>query len=80
MLLILPGRMVLELENNEFNKNENLIGQRLSILTPQEELSLNDTQNNQTLTNVQRLEYLSKLIQEVEEGLETNVSSKRLIK
>ena len=72
--------MVLELENNEFNKNENLIGQRLSILTPQEELSLNDTQNNQTLTNVQRLEYLSKLIQEVEEGLETNVSSKRLIK
>ncbi len=68
------------MENNDLkgqeilNKEESVIGQE------QVSNSINEPTFNQNLTNEQKLEYLSKLIQDAEQNLESNGISKKLIK
>jgi len=71
---------VLKMKNNKLGNNENLTEQKVEIKKLNDITPLNSSQNNQTLTNDEKLERLSKLIQDVEHDLETNDIGKRLIR
>lgn len=64
-----------ELKTQEISSNKKSAIEQASILT-----SLNETNYNQSLTNEQKLKYLSKLIQDVEQNLESNGISKILVR
>lgn len=67
------------MENNKVKDNENLVEQKLDIEVMRDKNSLDEVEHvNQMLTNEQKLEYLSKLIQDVDQNLETNGISKEL--
>lgn len=68
------------MENNDLKGQE--ISNKKESLVEQEQVStfLNEPTFNQNLTNEQKLEYLSKLIQEAEQNLESNGISKKLVK
>jgi len=57
---------VLKMKNNKLGNNENLTEQKVEIKKLNDITPLNSSQNNQTLTNDEKLERLSKLIQDVE--------------
>ena len=64
-----------ELKTQEISSNKKSAIEQASILT-----SINETNYNQSLTNEQKLKYLSKLIQDVEQNLESNGISKILVR
>lgn len=64
-----------ELKTQEISSNKKSAIEQASILT-----SLNETNYNQSLTNEQKLKYLSKLTQDVEQNLESNGISKILVR
>lgn len=72
-------RRVSNMENNtpkdqiNLNKEESVTEQQVST-------SLSETNSSNGLTNEQKLEYLSKLIQDVEHNLESNGIGKKLVK
>lgn len=51
-----------------------------SVTEQQVSTSLSETNSSNGLTNEQKLEYLSKLIQDVEHNLESNGIGKKLVK
>ena len=63
------------MENNDLNE-QNIINKEESVVQ-HEPVSL---PLNQNLTNEQKLEYLSKLIQKAEQNLESNGLNKKLIR
>lgn len=67
------------MENSDLNPQENLKKED-SIVEQQVPVSINETNFNQSLTNEEKLEYLSKLTQDVEQNLESNSISKKLVK
>ena len=67
------------MENNDLNPQENLKKED-SFKEQQVPVSINETKFNQSLTNEEKLEYLSKLIQDAEQNLESNSISKKLVK
>ena len=68
------------MENNDLKGQEIL--NKEGTVVDQEQVStlLNETNFNQSLTNEQKLKYLSKLIQDVEKNLESNGISKKLVR
>lgn len=68
------------MENNDL-KGQKILNKEESVIE-QEQVSnsINEPTFNQNLTNEQKLEYLSKLIQDAEQNLESNGISKKLIK
>lgn len=67
------------MENSDLNPQENLKKED-SLVEQQVSVPLNETNFNQSLTNEEKLEYLTKLIQEAEQNLESNSISKKLVK
>lgn len=64
------------MESNEFNKSGSLKELKVDI-----EVTKNrETEINQILTNEQKLEHLTKLIQDAEQNLENGGISKKLVK
>ena len=68
------------MENKDLNGQEILNKEESAVEQEQVSTSLNEPTFNQNLTNEQKLEYLSKLIQDVDKNLETNGISKKLVK
>lgn len=69
------------MENNKMNNIENLDEQKQNNNATQQETNLNESNNpKQSLTNEQKLEYISHLIQEVEQNLEEKGISKTLVR
>lgn len=68
------------MENNDLRGQEILNKEESVIEQEQVSNSINEPTFNQNLTNEQKLEYLSKLIQDAEQNLESNGISKKLIK
>ena len=69
------------MENNKMNNNENLDEQKQNNNATQQATNSNETNNpKQSLTNEQKLEYISHLIQEVEQNLEEKGISKTLVR
>lgn len=68
------------MENNDLKGQEILNKEESVIEQEQVSNSINEPTFNQNLTNEQKLEYLSKLIQDAEQNLESNGISKKLIK
>ncbi len=64
------------MENSDLNLLENLKREDSS----HEPISQEETSFNQGLTNEEKLEYLSQLIQRAEQNLEQNEKSKKLVK
>lgn len=64
------------MENSDLNLPENLKREDSS----REPISQEETSFNQGLTNEEKLEYLSQLIQRAEQNLEQNGKSKKLVK
>ncbi|MGN1001119.1 MAG: hypothetical protein ACI4OG_04200 [Bacilli bacterium] len=68
------------MENNDL-KGQKILNKEESVIEQEQILnSINEPTFNQNLTNGQKLEYLSKLIQDAEQNLESNGISKKLIK
>lgn len=68
------------MENNDL-KGQEILNKKESVVEQEQvSTSLNEPTFNQNLTNEQKLEYLSKLIQDVDKNLETNGISKKLVK
>lgn len=68
------------MENNDLKEQE-ILNKEESVIEQEQVLnSINGPTFNQNLTNEQKLEYLSKLIQDAEQNLESNGISKKLIK
>ena len=68
------------MENNDLKKQEILNKEESAVKQEQVSTSLNESTFNQNLTNEQKLEYLSKLIQDAEQNLESNGISKKLVR
>ena len=68
------------MENNNLNSTEILNKEESVAEQEQVSTSLNEPNFTQNLTNEQKLEYLSKLIQEAEQNLESNGISKKLVR
>lgn len=69
------------MENNKMNNIENLDEQKQKKNATQQTTNLNESNNpKQSLTNEQKLEYISHLIQEVEQNLEEKGISKTLVR
>ena len=68
------------MENNDFKGQEILNKEESVVEQEQVSNSINEPNFNQNLTNEQKLEYLSKLIQDAEQNLESNGISKKLVK
>ena len=69
------------MENNKMNNIENLDEQKQKNNATQQTTNLNESNNpKQSLTNEQKLEYISHLIQEVEQNLEEKGISKILVR
>ena len=69
------------MENNDLNGQEILNREESVVEQKQVSTPLNESLSfNQNLTNEQKLEYLSKLIQDVEQNLKSNGISKILVK
>ena len=68
------------MENNYLKGQEVLNKEEFAIKQEQVSSSINEPTNNQNITNEQKLEYLSKLIQDVEQNLELNGISKKLVR
>ena len=64
------------MENNDLKEKEILDNEEF-VVEQQVPIYLNKTNFNQNLTNEQKLEYLSKLIQDAEQNLEFNGISKK---
>ena len=64
------------MENNDLKGQEILNKEESVVEQEQVSTSLNESTFNQNLTNEQKLEYLSKLIQEAEKNLTSNGISK----
>lgn len=64
------------MENNDLKEKEILDNEEF-VVEQQVPIYLNKTNFNQNLTNEQKLEYLSKLIQDAEKNLEFNGISKK---
>ena len=71
---------VLNMENNDLKEQEILNKEESVVEQEQVSTSLNEPTFNQNLTNEQKLEYLSKLIQDAEQNLESNGISKKLVR
>lgn len=68
------------MENNVLNGQEILNKEESVVEQEQVSTSLKEPTINQNLTNEQKLEYLSKLIQDTDKNLEANGISKKLVK
>lgn len=68
------------MENSDFKGQEVLNKEESVVEQEKVSPSLNEPTFNQNLTNEQKLEYLSKLIQDAERKLESNGISKKLVK
>ena len=68
------------MENNDLKGQEILNKEESVIEQEQVSNSINEPTFNQNLTNEQKLEYLSKLIQDAEQNLESNGISKKLVR
>lgn len=68
------------MENNDLKEQEILNKEESVVKQEQVSTSLNESTFNQNLTNEQKLEYLSKLIQDAEQNLESNGISKKLVR
>ena len=68
------------MENKDLNGQEILNNEESAVEQEQVSTSLNKPTFNQNLTNEQKLEYLSKLIQDAEQNLESNGISKKLVR
>lgn len=69
------------MENNDLNGQEILNREESVVEQKQVSTPLNESLSfNQNLTNEQKLEYLSKLIQDVDQNLKSNGISKILVK
>ena len=68
------------MENNDLKEQEILNKEESVVKQEQVSTSLNESTFNQNLTNEQKLEYLSKLIQDAEKNLESNGISKKLVR
>jgi len=68
------------MKNNNLNGQEILNKEESVVEQEQVSTSLNEPTFNQNLTNEQKLEYLSKLIQDAEQNLESNSISKKLVR
>ena len=69
------------MENKDLNGQNILNKEESAIEQEQVSTSLNESSTfNQNLTNEQKLEYLSKLIQDAEQNLESNGISKKLVR
>lgn len=69
------------MENDKMNNIENLDEQKQNNNATQQTTNLNESNNpKQSLTNEQKLEYISHLIQEVEQNLEEKGISKTLVR
>lgn len=68
------------MENDDLKEQETLNKGGAVVEQEQVSISLNETNFNQSLTNEQKLKYLIKLIQDVEQNLESNGISKKLIR
>ena len=71
---------MLNMENNNLKGQEILNKDEFFVEQEQVTTSLNEQSFNLNLTNEQKLEYLSKLIQEVDQKLESNGISKILVR
>ena len=68
------------MENNDL-KGQEILNKKESVVEQEQvSTSLNEPTFNQNLTNEQKLEYLSKLIQDAEQNLESNGISKKLVR
>lgn len=68
------------MENKDLNGQEILNKEESAVEQEQVSTSLNEPTFNQNLTNEQKLEYLSILIQSVEQKLETRGIFNKLVK
>ena len=69
------------MENNDLNGQEILNREESVVEQKQVSTPLNESLSfNQNLTNEQKLEYLSKLIQDVDQNLKSNGISKKLVR
>lgn len=68
------------MKNSDFKEQEILNIEESIVEQEKVSTSLNKPTFNQNLTNEQKLEYLSKLIQDADKNLETNGISKKLVK
>ena len=68
------------MENKDLNGQEILNKEESVVEQEQVSTFLNETNFNQSLTNEQKLKYLSNLIQDVEQNLESNGISKKLVR
>ena len=78
--MVLGKKKVLNMENNNLKGQEILNKDESVVEQEQMPTSLNKQSFNQNLTNEQKLEYLSKLIQEADQKLESNGISKILVR
>lgn len=67
------------MENNTL-KSQEILNKREPVAKKQISTPKNQTKINQNSTNEQKLEYLSRLIQDVEQNLKSNGINKKLIK
>lgn len=68
------------MENKDLNGQEILNKEESVVQQEQVSTFLNETNFNQSLTNEQKLKYLSNLIQDVEQNLESNGIGKKLVR
>lgn len=68
------------MENKDLNGQEILNKEESVVEQEQVSTFLNGTNFNQSLTNEQKLKYLSNLIQDVEQNLESNGIGKKLVR
>ena len=68
------------MENKDLNGQEILNKEESVVEQEQVSTFLNETNFNQSLTNEQKLKYLSNLIQDVEQNLKLNGVGKKLVR
>lgn len=68
------------MEDNKINENISLVNKEASVIEVKNQTDVSEIQSDINLTNEQKLEYISKLIQTVEQEFETSELNKKLIR
>ena len=68
------------MEDNKVNKNITLANEESSVIEVENQTVVSGEQSGIYLTNEQKLEYISKLIQTVDQELESSKLNKKLVR
>ena len=68
------------MEDNKINENISLVNEEASVIEIKNQTAVSEIQSDINLTNEQKLDYISKLIQTVDREFESSELNKKLVR